>query len=235
MIINKIGHCCLLIKHKGLTILTDPGDYTVQETSNLTNIDLILITHEHPDHLHIESIKQLIKNNPEVKIVTNISVGALLKNENILYQVVNDGEGLEIELEPSGKFLIEAFGNEHALVHKSIEPVQNTGFFLDNILFYPGDSFTNPTKKVDVLALPVAGPWLKIGESINYALEIKPRVCFPVHDALLKEFGTTHKLPETILAENGIKFIELDGQGDTDVGVQDDSTNTNQEEGTMGL
>ncbi len=47
MNITKIGHCCLLIKEQGLTILTDPGTWTTDQ-NNLTGIDVVLITHEHP-------------------------------------------------------------------------------------------------------------------------------------------------------------------------------------------
>ena len=66
MNVTKLDHCCLLINHKGLRILTDPGHYTVDLQNRLKNIDIILITHEHQDHLHTESLHELIKNNPKV-------------------------------------------------------------------------------------------------------------------------------------------------------------------------
>lgn len=60
--------------------------------------------------------------------------------------------------------------------------MENTGYFIDEKLFYPGDAFTDPGRPIDVLALPVAGPWVKISESVDYALALKPRTVFPVHD-----------------------------------------------------
>ncbi len=149
MKITKFGHCCLLIEEQGIRILTDPGTYSTQQ-DEVKSINVILITHEHADHFHIESLKKVLKNNPQAKIITNRSVGALLEKEGIVFNIVEDGESY------SGKdVLIEGFGKEHALMHTSVPPIQNTGYFIANKLFYPGDAFTNPGKPVEILALPV--------------------------------------------------------------------------------
>ena len=58
MKITKFGHCCLLIEENGVRILTDPGTYSTQQ-SEVKNIDFVLITHEHADHFHIDSLKAL--------------------------------------------------------------------------------------------------------------------------------------------------------------------------------
>lgn len=206
MKITKFGHCCLLIEEKGVRILTDPGNYSTQQ-DEVKNIDYVLITHEHPDHFHIESVKAILKNNPQVKIITNKSVGALLQKEGITFSLVEDGENMD-----AGGVLIEGFGKLHALMHTSIPPVENTGFFVANKLFYPGDALTNPGKKVEILALPVAGPWMRLLEAIDYALEVKPKTCFPVHEAILKNPGSAHKLPPQVLEPAGIEFkvLEID-------------------------
>jgi L-ascorbate metabolism protein UlaG (beta-lactamase superfamily) len=102
--------------------------------------------------------------------------------------------------------LIEGYGKNHAEIYKTWNMVENTGYFLDNKLFYPGDSFFDPKKKIDILALPVAGPWMKISEAVDYALLLKPRVAFPVHDAILKTPGLGHRLPSKVLPENDIEF-----------------------------
>ncbi len=61
------------------------------------------------------------------------------------------------------------------------------------------------------MALPVAGPWCKIMDSINYALEISPRAAFPIHDGMLQEdkIGGSHKVPEIMLGENDISFVPM--------------------------
>lgn len=203
MIITKLGHCCLVIETKRLRILTDPGEWSTNQNS-VKNIDLILITHEHPDHFHLESLKQVLGNNPKAQIITNTAVGKLLAETKISFNEINHGENSSIQ-----SVLIEGYGEKHAQVYPSITPVQNTGYFIDNTFFYPGDAFYNPKKQVEVLALPVSGPWMKLAEAIDYAKEMKPSHCFPVHDGMLKFLGSTHILPEKELNSVEIKFKVL--------------------------
>jgi len=204
MKITKFGHCCLLIEENGVKILTDPGIYSTQQ-SNVENINFILITHEHSDHVHVDSLKELLKNNPQAKIITNKSVGILLEKDNIIFSVVEAGQNFN-----TNSILIEGFGKDHALMHTSICPIQNTGYFIANKFFYPGDSFTNPGKQVEILALPVAGPWMRLLEAIDYALVVNPKICFPVHEGILKSPGSTHLIPPKILESKGIKFVVLE-------------------------
>lgn len=204
MKITKYGHCCMLIEENGVRILTDPGIYSTQQ-NDVKNIDYILITHEHADHFHIDSLISLIKNNRQAKVITNKSVGVLLEIYEIAYIVVENGQTYD-----ANGVVIEGIWEKHALMHTSINPIQNTGYFIANKLFYAGDAFTNPGKQVELLALPVAGPWMKLSEAIDYALEIKPRICFPVHEGILKQPGATHALPPKILEPKGIKFVVLE-------------------------
>lgn len=194
----------MLIEENGVRILTDPGTYSTQQ-SEVKNIDFVLITHEHTDHFHIDSLKALLANNPQAKVITNKSVGALLKKEGIAFSAVENDQNSD-----ANGVLIEGFGESHVLMHTSIPPIQNTGYFIANQLFYPGDAFTNPGKQVEVLALPVAGPWMRLAEAIDYALEIKPKTCFPVHEGILKQPGSTHAIPPKVLEPNGIKFVVLE-------------------------
>ena len=68
---------------------------------------------------------------------------------------------------------------KHAEIFEEYGQVQNTGYFIENKLFYPGDAYTEPGKVVDVLALPVAGPWCKSAEAIAYAIRVQPKKAFP--------------------------------------------------------
>ena len=206
MNITKIGHCCLLIKDQGLTILTDPGTWTTDQ-NNLTGIDVVLITHEHQDHFHVDSVKAIIKNNPNVKIVTNTAVGKLLDEAQISYQILEHGDS-----EKFGAVLVEGFGEKHAEVYKTIVPVQNTGYMISNKFFYPGDAFINPEKPVEILALPVCGPWVLLSDAIDNAKQLKPKFIFPVHDGMLNQFGGFINKMLPMFLEPEAKFIVPDDQ-----------------------
>lgn len=205
MKIKKLGHCCLIIETSGKRILTDPGFFTAKEQAKEKNIDIVMITHEHSDHLHVESLKEIIKNNPSVKIITNDSVGKLLKEAGIKYEVLENKVAtrvLDIEL--------EAHDCKHEEIFKEFGQVQNTAYFIGERLFYPGDSFYNPGKPVEILALPVAGPWARIKDATQYALEISPKICFPVHDGMLSYFGGSHKIPDQFLTKSGVIFKDFE-------------------------
>ena len=204
MNITKFGHSCLLIEEKGVRILIDPGNYSTQQNS-LKNVHVVLITHNHQDHFDIDSLKVVLKNNPGAKVVTNRNVAEVLEKENISFNIIEDGQSF---LEQG--VLIEGIGVHHALMHSSIPPIPNTGYFIGGRFFYPGDALTNPESAVEILALPVTGPWMKLSEGIDYAISLKPKICFPVHDGILKSSGSAHRIPPQVLEPKGIKFIVLE-------------------------
>ena len=179
MKITKFGHCCLLLEVDGIKILTDPGSFTTAQ-NDITGLDAVLITHSHQDHYHAESVPMLVKNNPEAVFITNNEVGELLKKEGVTYTKVGDGELTVVK-----GIKIEGFGKDHAQIYGTMGLVENTGYFVADKFYFPGDNFHNPGKQVDVLALPVAAPWMKISDAINFVKEIKPRVTFGVHDGMI--------------------------------------------------
>lgn len=208
MKITKLAHCAMIIEEKGVRILTDPGSYSIDEVEAISGeIDALLITHEHRDHYHSESIKRVVAANPEIKIISNKAVQKLLKNDNFDCELVENKQVADVK-----GVIIEGFGEKHADIYKEIVAVQNTGYFISNRFFYPGDAFTYPGKDVEILALPVSAPWLKISESIEYGLEIKPNNCFPVHDWNLKTFDVYHTIPKRFLEPQGIRFIIPEGE-----------------------
>lgn len=203
----------MVVEVNGKRIMTDPGSYsTLQKEEN--NIDVILFTHEHQDHFHLESLQTVLANNPNAKIITNKSVGKLLDESGIKYALVSDGESMEVD-----GVLIEGFGKSHEEIFESFGLVENTGYFINNTLFYPGDAFYNPQKPVDILALPVAGPWMRMKQAIEYAKEMKPRICFPIHDGMIQpdKPGPLYVLPPKILEPLGIEFKVLELGKDEEV------------------
>lgn len=207
MKITKIGHCCLLIEDKGIRIITDPGSFSTAQNEE-KNIDAVIITHEHGDHFHVESLKNIIANNPKVRVISNIAVSHILEKELIICEVVCHGEKTEVN-----GITIEGHGDVHAEIYKTITPVENTGYMIRERLFYPGDAFYDPGIPVDILALPVAGPWMKISDAIEYAKEVNPKVTFPVHDGMYKDPVRFQYISARIFSEIGINFITMsDGE-----------------------
>lgn len=74
MHIKKFAHYCLLIEIVGKKIVTDPGMYSTAQ-NELTGIDAVVITYEHGDHFHAESVQAIVKNNPRVMVIANAAVG----------------------------------------------------------------------------------------------------------------------------------------------------------------
>jgi L-ascorbate metabolism protein UlaG (beta-lactamase superfamily) len=123
MKITKYGHCCLLIDTGGIRLLTDPGNFSTMQ-NDAQDVDAILITHEHADHLHIDSLKEILKHNSNAKVVTNPSVGKLLETEGITYSSVADGESIDIK-----GVMVEGMGTTHHEIYKEMGQVENTGYF----------------------------------------------------------------------------------------------------------
>jgi L-ascorbate metabolism protein UlaG (beta-lactamase superfamily) len=201
MKVTKFGHSCFLVEEAGVCFLMDPSAYV--QIPELENIDAILITHDHADHFSVEALKRILITSPNALIITHGGVGKILEGEGISYTRIEDGEEIAVR-----GVRVASFGTEHAAMYKDMPMSQNTGFMIADRLYYPGDSFHVPSKEVEILALPVAAPWMRASEGIEFAETVMPRVAFPVHDAIIRaEFlGFVHGLPKSILEPKGIEF-----------------------------
>lgn len=204
MKITKYGHACLLLEEEGAKILLDPGAYN--QTPSISDLDAILISHEHQDHFQISQIQELVANNPSVQIITNQSVAKLLESAGIEYSVLAHGESTTVR-----GVAVSSRGKKHSFIYGELPDCENSGFLIAEKFYYPGDSFFIPEEKVEILALPVAGPWMKLGECIVFAKAISPKKVIPVHDGffLPERGGTTRSFPKMILEPLGIEFIDM--------------------------
>lgn len=205
MKIKKIGHCCFVVEPKeGIRVMTDPGAFSTLQIEE-KNISAILITHEHQDHLHIDSLKKVLENNPQAIVITNTAVGKLLDEVGISYTKIEEGQKHDLN-----GVNIMGFGNLHAEIYGTYGQVQNTGYMIDT-LCYPGDAFQYPDAHVDILALPVTGPWMRIKDAIDYAKNVNPRIVFPVHDAHIHDWASfIWRVPENLFKEVNIEFKKLE-------------------------
>lgn len=202
MRITKFGHCCLLIEENETRILIDPGIWS-EGFNGLEHIDALLITHEHPDHFDIEAIKDILEKNKKCTVFTNTSVQKKLQEINIGSDVLIVGRAVSVR-----SVSVQAIDCPHEEIYPTIACPENIGYWIGEKLFYPGDNVSLiPDFSVDVLALPVIAPWMKLADAIDYGKKIKPRVCFPVHDGMLKHTGPYHVQPKNILSALSINVI----------------------------
>ncbi len=205
MQITKFGQSCLLIEEADAHIVMDPGSFSTAQNT-LEHIDLILITHDHQDHLDINSLKEVLSHNPSAKIYSTAIVKSMLDKESIESSVITSGEVVTEK-----GITVEAFGEKHAILVNSIPQSENVGFMIAEKLFYPGDALTLPGKPLEILALPAAAPWAKLSEIVDFALAVKPKVTFPVHDSILSNPSMMQGFFAPLLANAGIEFkpVEL--------------------------
>lgn len=203
MKITKFGHSCLLVEEGGAKILLDPGAYSTAQ-NYVKNLDAILITHEHGDHLDLNSLEIILNNNPTAKIYTNSGVGKILKEKGIKFELLEDGQKTNIK-----NVLVEGFGKLHAPAFKMMDNIINVGYLIANRLFCPGDGLIFPNKPVEILALAVVSPMVSAVQAVEYAIKLGAKTCFPAHDAALKITGGFYKVPEAELTKAGIKWVVI--------------------------
>lgn len=181
MNVKKLGHACLELTKDDETIVVDPGRYT-DPIEVGTGVLAVVITHAHDDHCYEAQLDRIIAVNPDVVIYGTDEVCRRLANYNTV--AVHHGDFYQV-----GSFTIEFFGDMHQEIHRSIPLIQNCGVMIDGKLYYPGDSYTQPDRDVELLACPTSAPWLKIGDVMDFLAAVRPKRSFATHNALLSDKG----------------------------------------------
>lgn len=202
MQLTKFEHSCVLLDDGTTKILFDPGLY-----SNIPELklDAVVITHVHLDHLDPEKIKPLIASNPGVRVITNTQSKEELEKHGIQSELLEQTQKTTVNT-----MTLEGFGNNHAIMHPDLPKFQNTAYLINDKILHPGDALLVVDRPVETLLLPVAAPWSKVEETLDYIAAVKPKNCVPIHDGFITDGGAFHRFAKMWCEKIGANFIEIE-------------------------
>jgi L-ascorbate metabolism protein UlaG (beta-lactamase superfamily) len=180
--ITCIGHGSLMFTFSGKTIHIDPFS-RVADYTKLPKAVLILITHEHADHLDLKALESVRTERTQMVLTetcsTQIQGGMVMKNGD-----VRTLDGLKIEAVPA-----------YNLVHKrdNGQPFHPKGVgngyiitFGNKKVYVAGDTENIPEMKglrgIDCAFLPMNLPYTMTPEMVaDAAKAFQPKILYPYH------------------------------------------------------
>ena len=207
MRITYIGHSTVLIQDKDFNILTDPffsSNFSglkrkllpSMNVEELPEIDLVLISHTHPDHCDLDALEKL---NKSCKVIMPEGTSSRIKRIGFDVKELNDWVSIDI-----GKHTITAVPAKHQ--------GKCAGFLIkgSKTIYFAGDTFLIPSMNdlgnkynIDIAFLPIGGNrffGMKMimgpHEAALATQILKSKIVIPIH------FGTFGKIP-LIFSMNG--------------------------------
>ena len=183
MRLTKFGHACVRIEYDGATVVLDPGVFTEPEA--VDGADVVLLTHEHPDHYSVDHLR---RSDAPVWTIGAVADAIAGDAPDVAERVrrVTPGESFDAGVG------VTAVGEMHAVIHEELPRIHNSGYLLqlgDRHVFHPGDALTGPGVDVDLLLLPVSAPWLQVSGAIDFAREVGAPHNLAIHDRVYSEAG----------------------------------------------
>ncbi|MBS3144947.1 MBL fold metallo-hydrolase [Candidatus Woesearchaeota archaeon] len=186
--IERLNHDCFKIKAQNKIIYFDPYQIELQEQA-----DLILITHEHADHLSLKDIEKLLKQGTTIVTIPECQSTLSRIAEKISSVVLiepfqkKEVQGITIETIPAYNI------NKFRAPNMPFHPKQDgrVGFIITvngKRIYHAGDTDCIPEmqqlKNIDIALLPVSGTYVMTPEEAVQAVKIiKPKIAIPMHYA----------------------------------------------------
>ncbi|MGI4871045.1 MAG: MBL fold metallo-hydrolase [Janthinobacterium lividum] len=150
-----LGHSCFLLRIKGVSLLFDPVLFSSLglrhrhplpcRPEDVRNIDYLLLSHDHRDHCDEQSIKLLAKQNPQLRVLSSLSMGPLLRSFVPTLPVQEAGWWQQYDLGPAAPFDLYYLPASH-WGRRGLFDINRIlwGSFLiktdDRIIYYAGDT-----------------------------------------------------------------------------------------------
>ena len=198
--IRRLADSCLVISSDSGTTLLDPGGFTYDsgavDLDTVGDVQRVLITHEHGDHVKPEFVRWLVDRGEDVTVHSNQAVADLLAPH-------------AIAVATGGLDAVTFEDVVHEVTPLGTSP-PNRAFTIDGILTHPGDSY-QPSTSGPVLALPLLTPWGSTHQSMEFARRLAPRQAVPIHDFYLSESGKDwiYAMSKKVLAAADIELVTL--------------------------
>ena len=199
----KHEHACVVMEKDGTSIVIDPGSFSIGAAEIIDGADVVLLTHEHMDHVNGPAINAALAGRPELRVLRrprSATRSAAAHPEQ--FTAVAEGDALSL-----GSFAVTVHGDKHAVIHPDIPAVANVGYLVDGAVYHPGDAYFVPEAEVGVLLLATSGPWMKLGEAADYVRAVQPQQIVQIHEMLLSDIGLG--LAANLLGERGLTGLPL--------------------------
>jgi L-ascorbate metabolism protein UlaG (beta-lactamase superfamily) len=215
MKITKYIHSCLVFELNGHKLLFDPGNFTFAEglisPDVFADVNGIIITHIHPDHLDTENLKKIIELS-NATVYTNSQVGAAIQKEGLQFELMEEG------VFNIGPFKLEAIPVVHEPLLDSPTP-QMTGFIINDKVLHPVDSMEpklTEYRDIELLIMVTMAPFTNELKIADFADKISPKQILPVHDGYAKPFFVRQRFENYAkhFERSGVKFHEMYQPGD---------------------
>jgi len=205
--VHWLGHDSFVLQGSR-TVILDPykarGDYKA---------DLLLITHEHFDHLSDEDIKRFITSTTTI-VAAKMCEEPLKKYHNEK-KFIPPGSKIEVKgvgIEAVPAYNINKFRERGMVFHPKADEKNGYLVTLDGVRFYhAGDSDATPEMKaldVDVAFLPVSGIYVMTpDEAAEAAKAMKAKVVVPMH--IESGIGTLADAERFRKLVGGAKTVEI--------------------------
>ena len=211
MRITKFGHACVRIESDGQVLVIDPGSFTDREA--VDGATGVLITHEHADHFDADNL-----GATGAPIFTIAAVAEQMSPDlRDRTTIVVPGQQFDTGL------AVRAVGEWHAVIHEELPRFHNCGYVVsadDAAIYHPGDSFTLPGQEIDVLLIPVSGPWNKVAEVIDFARAVGAPKNLAIHELVASEIGLnmTDARMSAMLRDRGLAYQRVQPGQDITLG-----------------